>query len=73
MRHRASPCKKPRGFAQAFLIKLRTGVTQSRTVQKREVTLAVIKNRCAGYEHGQPIEAMKAAIEKLTFDGFALT
>jgi hypothetical protein len=37
------------------------------------VTLAVIKNRCAGYEHGQPIEAMKAAIEKLTFDGFALT
>jgi integrase len=24
----------------------------------------------AGYEHGQPIEAMKAAIEKLRFDGF---
>jgi hypothetical protein len=26
----------------------------------------------AGYEHGQPVEAMKAAIEKLTFDGFTL-
>jgi site-specific recombinase XerD len=26
----------------------------------------------AGYEHGQPVEAMKAAIEKLALDGFAL-
>jgi integrase len=26
----------------------------------------------AGYEHGQPIEAMKAALEKLQFDGFVL-
>lgn len=26
----------------------------------------------AGYEHGQPVEAMKGAIEKLTLDGFAL-
>jgi site-specific recombinase XerD len=26
----------------------------------------------AGYEHGQPVEAMKVAIEKLTLDGFAL-
>jgi len=26
----------------------------------------------AGYEHGQPVEAMKAAIEMLTLDGFAL-
>jgi integrase len=26
----------------------------------------------AGYEHGQPVEAMKAAIEKLTLDRFAL-
>jgi hypothetical protein len=26
----------------------------------------------AGYEHGQPIKAMKAAIEKLRFDGFTL-
>jgi integrase len=26
----------------------------------------------AGYEHGEPIEAMKEAIEKLTFDGFKI-
>jgi integrase len=26
----------------------------------------------AGYEHGQPVEAMKAAIEKLMFDGLTL-
>jgi hypothetical protein len=26
----------------------------------------------AGYEHDQPIEAMKAAIEKLAFDGLTL-
>jgi hypothetical protein len=30
------------------------------------------KSAGAGYEHGQPVEAMKAAIEKLTFDGFGL-
>jgi hypothetical protein len=27
----------------------------------------------AGYEHAQPVEAMKAAIEKRTFEGFILT
>lgn len=27
----------------------------------------------AGYEHGEAVEAMKAAIEKLSFDGFELT
>ena len=26
----------------------------------------------AGYVHGQPVEAMKEAIEKLRFDGFGL-
>jgi hypothetical protein len=30
------------------------------------------KSAGAGYEHGQPVEAMKAAIEKLAFDGFPL-
>ena len=30
------------------------------------------KSAGAGYEHGQPVEAMKSAIELLKFDGFPM-
>jgi hypothetical protein len=31
------------------------------------------KSAGAGYEHGESVEATKAALEKLTFDGFTLS
>ena len=36
------------------------------------VTAHSDKSAGAGYQHGQPVEAMKAAVEKLIFDGFTV-